>query len=100
VIQRRPSSALGVFTRNIRHTVAQQHLARKNSSQKPSQTLTRPLHGTFTIPRFYPTTSDAIIDDIDSAVAGHYGFSVQKLNFILNYEIKYGLNRNTESDDE
>ena len=33
-------------------------------------------------------------------LAGHYGFSAEELDFILNYDIKYRLGRSTETDDE
>ena len=31
---------------------------------------------------------------------GHYGFTAEELNFILNYDIKYRLGRDTESKEE
>jgi hypothetical protein len=34
------------------------------------------------------------------AVAGHHGFTPKELDFILNYDIKYRLGRNTESEGE
>jgi hypothetical protein len=33
-------------------------------------------------------------------LAGHYGFTPKELDFILNYDIKYRLGRDTESDEE
>jgi hypothetical protein len=40
---------------------------------------------------FWPRHSKAIIDDIDTALATHYGFSDEELDFIVNYDIKYRL---------
>jgi hypothetical protein len=33
-------------------------------------------------------------------LAGHYGFTAEELDFILNYDIKYRLGRDPESDAE
>jgi hypothetical protein len=33
-------------------------------------------------------------------LAGHYGFTAEELDFILNYDIKYRLGRDTESKEE
>jgi hypothetical protein len=37
---------------------------------------------------------------IKRVLAGHDGFTVEELDFILNYDIKYRLGRGTETDDE
>jgi hypothetical protein len=42
--------------------------------------------GSYTI---YARKAKAIIDEIDRALAKHYGFSEAELDFILNYDIKY-----------
>jgi hypothetical protein len=47
-----------------------------------------------------PRKSTAIIDEIDTMLAAHYGFTAEELDFILNYDIKYRLGRNAENDDE
>lgn len=44
--------------------------------------------------------SKPILDEIDTVLAGHYGFSEEELDFILNYDIKYRLGRDTEAEDE
>ena len=43
--------------------------------------------------------SKPILDEIDKVLAGHYGFTAEELDFILNYDIKYRLGRNSEADD-
>jgi hypothetical protein len=49
---------------------------------------------------FWPSKSKPILDEIDTVLAGHYGFTAEELDFILNYDIKYRLGRSTETDDE
>jgi hypothetical protein len=48
----------------------------------------------------YPKHSKPILDEIDTVLAGHYGFTAEELDFIVNYDIKYRLGRNTEADGE
>ena len=40
----------------------------------------------------------AIHDEIDTVLAGHDGFTPEKFDFILNYDIKYRLGRDTEDE--
>ena len=47
-----------------------------------------------------PRKSASIITEIDSALAQHYGFTAEELDFILNYDIKYRLGRDTENEEE
>jgi hypothetical protein len=49
---------------------------------------------------FRPSLSKPILDEIDTVLADHYGFTAEELDFILNYDIKYRLGRSTETDDE
>ena len=49
---------------------------------------------------FKPSLSKPIIDEIDRLLAGHYGFTPEELDFIINYDIKYRLGRDTETEDE
>ena len=35
--------------------------------------------------------SKPIIDQIDKALAPHYGFTEEELDFIINYDIKYRM---------
>lgn len=46
-----------------------------------------------------PKHSKSIIDDIDRVLAKHYGFTDEELDFIINYDIKYRMGRETENDD-
>jgi len=49
---------------------------------------------------FYPAKSKAIIDEIDCALAPHFSFTAEELDFVINYDIKYRLGRGTDSDEE
>jgi len=40
---------------------------------------------------FYPRKSKPIIDEIDTVLAKHYGFTDEELDFIINYDIKYRM---------
>jgi len=40
---------------------------------------------------FYPSKSKPIIDQIDTLLAEHYGFTEEELDFIINYDFKYRM---------
>ena len=40
-----------------------------------------------------------ILDEIDTVLAVHYGFTAEELHFILNYDIKYRLGRGAEEEE-
>lgn len=44
--------------------------------------------------------SKSIIDEIDTALAEHYGFTEEELDFIINYDIKYRLGKELECEEE
>ena len=44
--------------------------------------------------------SKSIIDQIDQALAKHYGFTDEELDFIINYDIKYRMGRAVENGGE
>jgi hypothetical protein len=48
---------------------------------------------------FYPKRSKPILDEIDTVLARHYGFTAEELDFIINYDIKYRLGRD-DGDEE
>ncbi len=48
--------------------------------------------------QFFPQKSKQYIDEIDIALGEHYGFNEKELDFILNYDVKYRLGK--ESEDE
>ncbi len=49
---------------------------------------------------FYPAKSKHIIDEIDRVLAKHYGFTEEELDFIINYDIKYRMGTDSDSEDE
>ena len=52
------------------------------------------------LPVLRATLSKPIIDVIDCVLARHYGFAEEELDFIINYDIKYRMGRDTQDDDE
>jgi hypothetical protein len=40
---------------------------------------------------FWVSKSKPILDEIDRALAGHYGFTEEESDFIINYDIKYRM---------
>jgi hypothetical protein len=42
---------------------------------------------------YYPKLSKAIIDEIDTVLAQHYGFTPEELDYIINYDIKYRMGK-------
>jgi hypothetical protein len=44
--------------------------------------------------------SKPIIDDIDRVLARHYGFTDEELDFIINYDIKYRMGRDADTEEE
>ena len=44
---------------------------------------------------YYPKHSKPIIDQIDRVLAQHYGFTEEELDFIINYDIKYRMGRDS-----
>jgi hypothetical protein len=59
-------------------------------------------HGKLVIQSFQPRLSKPIIDEIDTVLAQHYGFTPEELDFIINYDIKYwmGADGGNEDDEE
>ena len=49
---------------------------------------------------FCVSESKPILDEIDTVLAKHYGFTAEELDFILNYDIKYRLGRDTEAGED
>lgn len=49
---------------------------------------------------YYPKLSKMIIDEIDTVLARHYGFTEEELDFIINYDIKYRMGDELNNTDE
>ncbi|GEA27107.1 type IIS restriction enzyme Eco57I [Microcystis aeruginosa NIES-4325] len=56
-------------------------------------------YGVLTIQSFQPRLSKPIIDEIDRILAQHYGFTEEELDFIINYDIKYRMGRDSGGED-
>ncbi len=56
--------------------------------------------GSLRIQCFYPKHSKPIIDEIDRILAQHYGFTPEELDFIINYDIKYRMGRDSGDESE
>lgn len=49
--------------------------------------------------QFFPSKSKEIIDDIDSCLARDFSFSTEESDFIINYDIKFRMSRNSGEED-
>ena len=57
------------------------------------------LTGTIRYQEFYPRLSKPLIDQIDTLLAQHYGFTHEELDFITNYDIKYRMGKELENEE-
>jgi len=48
---------------------------------------------------YYPQDAKDIIDQIDQVLAKHYGFTDEELDYIINYDIKYRMGKEAESEE-
>jgi tRNA1(Val) A37 N6-methylase TrmN6 len=55
--------------------------------------------GEVKIQSFTPSLSKSIIDEIDRALAPHYGLSDEELDFIINYDVKYRMGAELEGEE-
>jgi hypothetical protein len=49
---------------------------------------------------FKPSVAKSIIDQIDTILAEHYGFTEEELDYIINYDIKYRMGIDGEASDD
>jgi predicted nuclease with TOPRIM domain len=49
---------------------------------------------------YFPKKSKSIIDEIDTVLAEHYGFTEEELDFIINYDIKYRMGKELDGENE
>jgi hypothetical protein len=57
-------------------------------------------HGKMRIECVYPRLGKGIIDEIDQVLAKHYKFTDEELDFIVNYDIKYRLGADVDTDED
>ncbi|MGI9058821.1 MAG: Eco57I restriction-modification methylase domain-containing protein [Ktedonobacteraceae bacterium] len=70
----------------------QKHATRKEAYYKAT--------GKIIYDEFYPRHSKPIIDEIDRVLAKHYGFTDEELDFIINYDIKYRMGKDSANEGE
>lgn len=58
------------------------------------------LTGEIQYEEFYPRKSKPIIDQIDTILGEHYGFTEEELDFIINYDIKYRMGKALFGEDD
>ena len=56
--------------------------------------------GTTQTQSFKIQKSKPLIDEIDVALAEHYGFTAEELDYIINYDIKYRMGSGMEDNDD
>lgn len=68
----------------------------KNSKHRPMVFR----HDRLTVQTIFPKLSKSLIDEIDTTLAEHYGFSDAEVDFLINYDIKYRMGRGQDNDDD
>ena len=63
---------------------------KQNSRRKETRYRTT---GKVVYDEFAQKPSKPIVDEIDRVLAGHYGFTDEELDFLINYDIKYRMGR-------
>lgn len=76
--------------RDVLHELADNLNRRLNSTIQIAE-YTYKNKGTVRFAQFFPKKSKSLIDEIDKALAKHYGFTEEELDFIINYDIKYRM---------
>jgi len=54
-------------------------------------------HDTLRVQCIIPKRSKPLIDEIDAALAGHFGLDDSQLDYIINYDVKYRMGKDGES---
>jgi hypothetical protein len=58
------------------------------------------LTGLVEIESVTPAGSKPIIDEIDRVIAADYSFTEEELDFIINYDIKYRMGKDSDAEDD
>jgi hypothetical protein len=77
-------------------------LAKRLSADLQKNSETRVMqfsHDKLTVQSILPKSSKPIIDEIDRALARHYGLSDEELDFIINYDVKYRMGAELDQDE-
>ena len=76
-------------------------LAKRLSANLQKNSETRVMqfsHDKLTVQSILPKASKPIIDEIDRALARHFGLSDEELDFIINYDVKYRMGKDQTSE--
>ena len=76
-----------------------QNLMRDFNKNANRKTANYKATGTVVYDEYFPKLSKSIIDEIDKVLAKHYGFTEEELDFIINYDIKYRMGDELNSED-
>ena len=57
-------------------------------------------HDSLSVQCIFPKKSKTIIDEIDTVLATHYGFTEEELDYIINYDIKYRMGKDLQKSGE
>ena len=79
------------YQNNIRLTNLVQKLMKDLKSKSNRKVAYYKSTGRVEYDEYHPNRSKPIIDEIDKALATHYGFTEEELDFIINYDIKYRM---------
>jgi hypothetical protein len=89
-----PESQTDTFSKTLSRLMASYN---KNSTHR---TVLYKEVGSVTVQYFNFRPSKPILDEIDTVLAEHYGFTEEELDFIINYDIKYRMGRDSGDADE
>ncbi|KWT92173.1 Eco57I restriction-modification methylase domain-containing protein [Candidatus Magnetominusculus xianensis] len=86
-------SSLDKMNENIKDKISTLNAMLMNDLSKHSnrKECTYKTTGRVAYDEYFPRYSKPIIDEIDKALAKHYGFTDEELDFIINYDIKYRM---------
>jgi hypothetical protein len=88
-VQQETRKAMSILAKRLMNAL-------KQGSQRKSVTTKR---GKIEYQEFYPTSTKPILNEIDCVLAGHYGFTDDELDVIINYDIKYRMGQEVGEDD-
>jgi hypothetical protein len=79
------------YSTELMHDMKRNAIRRRAQSQRT---------GRVEYDEFWSRPSKTIVDRIDRELAHHYNFTDEELDFIINYDIKYRMGRDDESEEE
>jgi hypothetical protein len=89
--------AVGIDKKKVAGLAGQLMKSIQKNSEHRSMTFR---HDRLKVQTIYPKHSKSVIDQIDAALAEHYGFSDCEVDFLVNYDVKYRMGREQENNGE